>query len=71
MVKNNFIRLHNSNDNSVIIINIDHIVMVDSDTSKEKLTGLVYMDNNTGIDEFNVNETPEKIYGMIEEMTNK
>lgn len=71
MVKNNFIRLHNSNDNSVIIINIDHIVMVDSDTSKEKLTGLVYMDNTTGIDEFNVNETPEKIYGMIEEMTNK
>lgn len=70
-MKNNFIRLHNADNNTVIIINIDHIVMVDSDTSKEKLSGLVYMDNTTGVDEFNVNETPEKIYSMIEEMTNK
>lgn len=61
-----FIRLHNSNNNTVIIVSLEDIILVDTDTdSEEKTVSRIYLKNSSDLESFTVNETPEKIYGMI------
>ena len=67
-MKNKFIRLHNTNDNSVVIVNIDAIRVIDTKIDKGKTTSMIYTDTSTNMDEFSVNESPEKIYTMLDEI---
>jgi len=62
---NKFIRLHNSENNSVVIVNVNSIVLIDTDEVAGKVCSLVYLDSSSDLDKFNVNESPEKIFDMI------
>lgn len=73
---NNFITLHGVQHNETVCINVDKIMVIDTkitytDNKKDKkhnnkcMSVLYFKENNIG--EVNVNETPEKIYLMIEE----
>ena len=62
-----FIRLHNSENNTVVVININGIMLIDTDEENGKTVSVIYMSNDCDVKEFNVNETPEKIYSMIED----
>lgn len=68
MANTKFIRLHNAENNTVVIINIEHIVVIDTNEIGNRTVSIVYLDERAGIQEFNINETPEKIFTMIEEM---
>lgn len=59
-----FIRLHNTDDNSVVVINKDSIILIDSNVERDRVVSTINLD---GIEPFNVNETPEKIFMMIDE----
>ena len=62
-----FIRLHNSNNNTVIIVSLEDIICIDTDTdSEDKAVSRIYLKNCSDLESFTVNETPEKIYGMIQ-----
>ena len=63
-----FIRLHNTEDNSVIIVRSDKIVIIDSNIDYNRLVSTVHVE---GMEPFNVNETPEKIFTMLEENKEK
>lgn len=69
MANTKFIRLHNAENNTVVIINIEHIVVIDTNEINGRTVSIIYLDERAGIQEFNINETPEKIYTIIEEMT--
>ena len=65
-MKKNFLRLHNTESNSVLIINIDLIAVIDTVTgSNGKVCSKIFMKNEAELNEFTVNETPEKIYDMM------
>jgi hypothetical protein len=68
MNKERFIRLHNAENNTVVVINIKHIALIDTDEVNERIVSVIYLENTCDVKEFNVNETPEKIYTMIEEI---
>lgn len=62
-----FLRLHNASNNSVVIVSLDVIDIIDTDTTPDgRIVSTLY--TNSDIKEFSVNETPEKIYTMIEEL---
>ena len=62
-----FLRLHNASNNSVVIVSLDVIDIIDTDTAYDgRIVATLY--TNSDIKEFSVNETPEKIYTMIEEL---
>lgn len=61
----NFLRLHNASNNSVVIVNINKIDIIDTDETEDgRLVSTIY--TSSDIREFTVNETPEKIYAMLE-----
>ena len=63
-----FIRLHNSENNTVVVINIGSIALIDADEENGRPVSVIYMNNECDVKEFNVNETPEKIYAEIEKI---
>lgn len=64
----NFVRLHNSNDNSVVIVNVNDIVCIDSKNNGGRNLAEIYLKNCSDMDSFTTNESPEKIYEMLEKM---
>ena len=69
MANSKFIRLHNSKNNTVTVLNIDYIVCIDTDEENDRVVSTIYLNEAANMEAFNVNETPEKIYGMIEEIS--
>lgn len=69
MNKKKFLRLHSSDDNTVIIICVNEIILIYTDTVNGNKVTTVYFDNET-IESITVNETPEKIYQFILDMNN-
>ncbi len=67
-MKNKFIRLHTSENNNVVIVNVDSISIIDSNNKDGKNRSTIYTDSSTNMEEFTVNESPEKIYTMLEEL---
>ena len=62
-----FLKLHNSDTNLVTYINIEFVNIIDTVRCEErKCCSKIYLSENA-IDAFVVNETPERIYTMIEE----
>ncbi len=62
-----FLRLHNASNNSVVVVSLDTIDIIDTDTTDDgRIVSTLY--TSSDIKEFSVNETPEKIYTMIEEL---
>ncbi len=62
-----FLRLHNASNNSVVVVSLDTIDIIDTDTTDDgRVVSTLY--TSSDIKEFSVNETPEKIYTMIEEL---
>ena len=68
MNKLKFIRLHNADNNTVVVINVEHICVIDTNEVGGRTVSIIYMDTVSSIQEFNVNETPEKIFTMIEDI---
>lgn len=69
MNKKKFLKLHSSDDNTVIIICVNEIILIYTDTVNSNKVTTVYFDNET-IESITVNETPEKIYQFILDMNN-
>ena len=69
MNKKKFLKLHSSDDNTVIIICVNEIILIYTDTVNGNKVTTVYFDNET-IESITVNETPEKIYQFIVDMNN-
>ena len=62
-----FIRLHNCNNNSVVIVNASGISCIDTnETEYDRVVSEIIMDQSSNLETFYVNESPEKIYEMIE-----
>lgn len=64
MLKNKFIKVHSTGDNSVIIINYSNIITVGKNTIGQNDITTVYMDDDN-IEDIAVNESIEKIYQNI------
>ena len=64
MNKKKLLKLHSSDDNTVIIICVNEIILIYTDTVNGNKVTTVYFDNET-IESITVNETPEKIYQFI------
>lgn len=65
----NFIRLHNASNNSVCIVNVNNIVCIDTDESEYKrIVSEITLSDASDLESFYVNESPEKIYEMIEKL---
>lgn len=69
MNKKKFLKLHSSDDNTVIIICVNEIILIYTDTVNGNKVTTVYFDNEE-IESITVNETPEKIYQFILDMNN-
>ena len=69
MNKKKFLKLHSSDDNTVIIICVNEIILIYTDTVNGNKVTTVYFDNET-IESITANETPEKIYQFILDMNN-
>ena len=69
MNKKKFLKLHSRDDNTVIIICVNEIILIYTDTVNGNKVTTVYFDNET-IESITVNETPEKIYQFILDMNN-
>ena len=69
MNKKKFLKLHSSDDNTVIIIRVNEIILIYTYTVNGNKVTTVYFDNET-IESITVNETPEKIYQFILDMNN-
>ena len=69
MNKKKFLKLHSSDDNTVIIICVNEIILIYTDNVNGNKVTTVYFDNET-IESITVNETPEKIYQFILDMNN-
>ena len=68
-----FIRLHNADTNSVLIVNVNQISLVDTDTisgrdGSERTVARVFMSVDSDVKDFKVNESPERIWEMINEL---
>lgn len=68
MIDDKFICLHNSDDNTLAIFNIDKIIYSYYDNDAKH--GNVVMDIEYRLSEFEVNETPHKILKKINEKNN-
>lgn len=65
-MKKNFLRLHSTETNTVLILNAELIAVIDTETgSNGKICSKIFLKNDAEINEFTVNETPEKIYDMM------
>jgi len=65
----NFIRLHNASNNSVVIVNVNNIVCIDTDeTEYKRIVSEIVLSDASDLESFYVNESPEKIYEMIEKL---
>lgn len=60
-----FLRLHNAENNTVVIVNVDTIAVIDSDTYNDRVVSTMYLRKDSDLDSFKVNESPEKIFEMI------
>ena len=60
-----FLRLHNAENNTVVIVNVDTIAVIDSDTYNDRVVSTIYLLKDSDLDSFKVNESPEKIFDMI------
>lgn len=69
MNKKKFLKLHLSDDNTVVVICVNEIILIYTDTVNGNKVTTVYFDNET-IESITVNETPEKIYQFILDMNN-
>ena len=73
----NFIRLHNCENNTVVILDLNRVVCIDTDEvtsgpkGDKRTVSKIYLDSTTDIEEFQVNESPEKIYEMINSLKDK
>lgn len=65
-----FLKLHSSDDNSVIIVNTDIISVISQNEENKKNVTTIYF-NNEAIESASFNESPERIYKMIEIANNK
>ena len=63
-----FIKLHNSNDNTIIIVNSSKIDLIDTEWSDDRNRSIshIYLNSNS-VSDFYVNETAEKIFQMFNE----
>ena len=65
-LKNNFILVHDNNDNSPIAINEDYIISIYSIREKETLVIMnTNVCNENAIESIGINETPEKVYNQL------
>ena len=69
MNKKQFLKLHSSDDNTVIIVCVNEIILIYTDTVDGNKVTTVYFDNEA-LESITVNETPEKIYQFILDMNN-
>lgn len=69
MNKKKFLKLHLSDDNTVVVICVNEIILIYTDTVNGNKVTTVYFDNEE-IESITVNETPEKIYQFILDMNN-
>ena len=69
MNKKKFLKLHSSDDNTVIIVCVNEIILIYTDTVDGNKVTTVYFDNEA-LESITVNETPEKIYQFILDMNN-
>lgn len=60
-----FLRLHNAENNTVVIVNVDTIAVIDSDTYNDRVVSTMYLRKDSDLESFKVNESPEKIFEMI------
>ncbi len=62
--KNKIVKLHNKEDNSVILVNFDDVLLVDTVWADNRIFSMVYTQllRDDTIHYFEVNETPEKIF---------
>jgi len=65
-VKKYFIKLHNAETNLTLYLNCEEIHLIDTAKVNDKSCSIIYTNENS-IEKIVVNETPEKIYSMIEE----
>ncbi|MBR4590902.1 MAG: hypothetical protein IKO36_09630 [Bacteroidaceae bacterium] len=69
-MNNSIVKLHNRKDNSVILVDLDTVILIDSLDEDGKYFSMIYCDpfrrdmENT----FEVNETPEKIFTTYPEL---
>ena len=65
-IKNNFILVHDNNDNSPIVINEKYIIKIYTNDNNENV---VYINNNIcddgAIESISINENPEKVYNQL------
>lgn len=66
----NFIRLHNYPTNNPILVNIDGISILDSETSNGNSNTKIFLRNSTNVKSFLVYESPDKIVKLIETLQN-
>lgn len=65
-LKNNFILVHDNNDNSPIAINEDYIISIYSIPGKETLVIMnTNVCNENAIESISINETPERVYNQL------
>ena len=65
-LKNNFILVHDNNDNSPIAINEDYIISIYSIPGKETLVIMnTNVCNENAIEIIGINETPERVYNQL------
>lgn len=64
MNNTDFIKLHSSDDNAVIVINTECISLISQTVSDNKKYTTVYF-NNDSVETVTFNESPERIYQMI------
>ena len=65
-LKNNFILVHDNNDNSPIAINEDYIISIYSIHGKETLVNMnTNVCNENAIESIGINETPERVYNQL------
>lgn len=65
-LKNNFILVHDNNDNSPITINEDYIISIYSIREKETLVIMnTNVCNENAIESIGINETPERVYNQL------
>lgn len=65
-LKNNFILVHDNNDNSPIAINEDYIISIYSIREKETLVIMnTNVCNENAIESIGINETPERVYNQL------
>lgn len=63
-----FIKLHNANDNSPVIISAEEITYIDSQIYEDRKVSEVKL-KDPDVDTFLVNETPERIKELIKKET--